>query len=134
MKVSYRWLQTYFDADLPAPEALANLFSAHVCEVEDIEKKGDDTVFEFKILPDRAHYMLSHKGAAREASVMLRTALKQPDIFTPPVSTTLAREINVAITDTKQCRRYIAREISNISVTLHQTGCVADWKAWDKKV
>jgi hypothetical protein len=70
MYVSYRWLQEYFDAPLPSPEALAELFTAHLFEVEEVVAKGNDFIFDCKVLPDRAHYLLSHEGVATEVGVL----------------------------------------------------------------
>ena len=64
MKISYNWLQSYFEDKLPSPEKLAERITFSFAEVESIEKVGDDTVFDIKVLPDRACYALSHRGVA----------------------------------------------------------------------
>jgi phenylalanyl-tRNA synthetase beta chain len=80
MKVSYNWLQTYFNEPLPAPEALAELLTFHVFEIESIEKKTDvpepDAILDVKVLPDRACYALSHWGIAKEISYITGLALR----------------------------------------------------------
>lgn len=56
MKISYKWLQSYFEEKLPAPEALAERITFSFAEIEGVEKKGDDTILDIKVLPDRACY------------------------------------------------------------------------------
>ncbi len=116
MKVSYNWVQKYFAEPLPDPQTLTDLFTDHTFEVEDVEKKGDDTVFEAKVLPDRAHYLLSHKGVAREASVI--TGLKLNDVHGVKSSSVLDDKpgIKVVVEDSNLCRRYIAQTIEGVTV------------------
>lgn len=117
MKVSYNWLQSYFDSKLPNSKNLADILTAHVFEVEGIEELEDDVVFEFKILPDRAHYLLSHKGLAREITAItglpMRTVLP---INKKNVEPKEKIKIDVLIKNNLLCRRYIAQEINNINV------------------
>ena len=71
MKVSYNLLQRYFTKKLPPAEKLADLLTFHAFEIEGMEVKNGDTVLDVKVLPDRAHYALSHRGVAREISFIL---------------------------------------------------------------
>ncbi|MES2059828.1 MAG: phenylalanine--tRNA ligase subunit beta [Patescibacteria group bacterium] len=71
MKVSHKWLQTFFKKPLPSSEEIAELLTFHIFEVEGIEKKANDDVLDVKVLPDRAAYCLSHEGIARELSALL---------------------------------------------------------------
>lgn len=122
MKVSYAWLQTYFKKNfltrgLPKPAVLADLFNAHAFEVEGIEKKGRDTVFEFKVLPDRAHYALSHRGIAREASAITGLVCHDTKRSTPVLIDASIASPSVSVFDQKKCRRYSARCIRDIVVS-----------------
>ncbi len=56
---------------MPEPSVLADLITAKLFEIEDIEKRGADTMIDFKVLADRASYCYSHKFAAREIAVLL---------------------------------------------------------------
>ncbi|MFA6050094.1 MAG: phenylalanine--tRNA ligase subunit beta [Candidatus Paceibacterota bacterium] len=71
MKISHRWLQTYFKKPLPSSDEIAKLLTFHIFEVEDIEKKAEDDILDIKVLPDRASYCLSHEGIARELSALI---------------------------------------------------------------
>lgn len=77
MRISYNWLQTYFDSELPEPEALAELLTFHAFEVEGVEKAGNDTVLDVDVLANRSSDCLSHRGIARELSVLLSVPLKK---------------------------------------------------------
>ncbi len=118
MKISYAWLSTYFDTKLPAPEKLAELLSAHAFEVEGIEKAPDgDTVLDVKVLPDRAHYALSHRGIAGEASAVTglpRLATRLAEAAFPLTEAIPGPQVNVR--DERLCRRYIAERIENVAI------------------
>lgn len=120
MKISYDWLNSYFDRGLfsrglPRASKLADLFNAHFAEVEGMEKVGGDTVLEVKTLADRNHYALCHRGMAREASVITGKALKAPvePKITPEPG---IRAVAVKVTDPKLCRRYAARRVDGVRV------------------
>ena len=123
MKISYNWLKTYFSKqnrkDLPNGESLAELLTFHFSEVESLENigKGDDfdIIFDIKILPDRAHYSLSHRGVARELSMLSGIPLLKDRIPQPP-KPDIDNKINVIIKDNDFCKRYIARIVENIDI------------------
>lgn len=121
MKVSYNWLNTYFkrgflSRGLPRPEKVAEMLTAHAFEVEDIQRTNGDTTFEVKVLPDRAHYALSHRGIAGEISAISRIPLasKQKEIVFAVESGVAKPRVKIA--DATLCRRYIARRIDNVIV------------------
>lgn len=119
MKISYAWLGTYFDAKLPAPDVLADLFNLHFAEIEGIEKitlsDFQDTVLDIKTLADRNHYALSHKGVAGEASAVTKIPLKAS--VEPKNSVEGAvRSVAVKVENPKLCPRYTARRINSIHV------------------
>ena len=114
MKISRNWLKTYFDADIPVADQLTELFTFHSFEVEGVvdikDEKGKvtDTVLDIKVLPDRAHYALSHQGVALEVSVLTGQELKKNRIPAGPEATMDAQP-SITIKDTKFCRRYVGR-------------------------
>lgn len=114
MKISYDWLQNYFDEKLPVPEKLSALLTAHFAEVESVEKVGDDAVFDIKILPDRACYALSHRGIAGE--VAAETGLARAAARRPQPARAAVRPLAVRIEAEDLCPRYMARVIENISL------------------
>lgn len=115
MIVSYKWLQTYFDKKLPSKDELVRLFTFHFAEVDDVKEVRDDVVFDLKILPDRAHYALSHKGVAYDLSAITDIVKKQKDT----VTVLKPSKIKVSVKNEQPifCRRYVARVVDGISVS-----------------
>ncbi|MDB5259569.1 MAG: Phenylalanine--tRNA ligase beta subunit [Candidatus Taylorbacteria bacterium] len=113
MKTSTSWLQTYFEKPIPSAEKLADLFTFHAFEVESSEIVGGDTVLDVKVLPDRAHYALCHKGIALEVAAI--TGLAR---ILPKAAAVNESAIPVSLTvETDLCRRYIARMIRDVQVS-----------------
>jgi len=116
MKISHKWLQTYFDKPIPNPEKLSELFTFRFSEIEGVEKIGNDAVLDVKILPDRAHYALSHLGVAEEVSVLTKTSFKKSRFDSSPDSS--IEEIPKAtIVDPLFCRRFTGRYAKNINIS-----------------
>jgi len=116
MKISLNWLQTYFETPLPKAEALADIFNFHAFEVESVEEIDGDSVLDVKVLPDRAHYALSHRGISREVVAITRQVLKPDRISNGPEST-LSKKPEVQIEDTFFCKRYMARYAEVTEIT-----------------
>lgn len=120
MKYSYNWLKWYIP-DAPEPQKLADVLTYHLAEVENLEKSVDgDTVFDIKILPNRAHDLLSHRGLAHELASLLQIKLVDPTpMYKIPESkpTTLQIEIK-----TKKDRRHMGRIVRNVKI-----GPSPDW-------
>lgn len=115
MLVSYNWLNKYFDGKLPAPEAVAEAFTFHAWEIESVEKVGDDSVLDIKVLPDKAMWALSHRGIAKDLSVILNLPLNVDPlaIASPVFDVTAKTPINI---ETPACRRFAAARIDNVKV------------------
>ncbi|MFA5736992.1 MAG: phenylalanine--tRNA ligase subunit beta [Candidatus Paceibacterota bacterium] len=122
MLFSYNWLKKYVPT-LPAPEKLEEGIIFHAFEVESLDQKNEDWVFEIKILPDRAHDCLCHLGLAREVAAIFNLTLQPVKVDEPKI---LPLEIlPIKIEDEKFCRRYIGRRVANV--------CVTDSPIWLKK-
>ncbi|MFA6324764.1 MAG: phenylalanine--tRNA ligase subunit beta, partial [Candidatus Paceibacterota bacterium] len=121
MKISYNWLQNYFEEKLPEPEEISQGIIFHSFEVEEIEKVGEDTIFDIKILPDRAHDCLSHWGIAKEISAIFDLKISSPDGFTKEINpiqnlkNNTESKLKIEINDLK-CLRYMGRIVRNIKV------------------
>jgi phenylalanyl-tRNA synthetase beta chain len=113
MLVSYKWLQSYFEEKLPVPEKLSDVLTFLAFEVEGIEKKGDDTIFDLKVLPDRACYALSHRGMAYEISAA--TGFKRKIFAWPQPTVSKTRPLEVKVEAPELCSRYVARVIENVT-------------------
>ena len=112
MKISYNWLQNYFEEELPNLEEISEGIIFHSFEVEDIEKIGDDNILDIKILPDRAHDCLSHFGIAKEVAAIFNIKIKEKKykIFEKKPT-----KLEIEVKDDK-CLRYMGRIVKNIKV------------------
>lgn len=113
MKISYDWLKWYIPEVVP-PEKLVDVITDHLCEVDGVEKKEDNFILDLKILPDRAHDLLSHQGVARELASLLNIKFIDPTPkYKVPESKPTKLEIKI---ETDACRRYMGRIIRNVKV------------------
>ncbi len=122
MKVSYDWLQTYFEKPLPSAADIAQALIGHAFEVEDLETVGSDAVMDIKVLPDRAHDCLSHFGIAKEIAAIMNLATPSEPVLANFTSADTKKTISVSIVDDKLCRRYIGRVVEGVTV-----GPSPDW-------
>ncbi len=115
MLISYKWLSSYFKSDLPSPEKIAEAITMHAFEIESMKKHANDTIFDVKILPNRAHDCLSHHGIATEIAALFDTPMNAKR-FEKYEKAEASAGIKIEIENAKLCPRYIARLIENISV------------------
>ncbi len=118
MKISYNWLKWYIPEALPANK-LADVFNYHLCEVENVEHRVSnikrDWIFDLKVLPNRAHDLLSHRGVARELASLLDIKYVDPTPkYKIPESKSTKLEIDIK---TEKCRRYMGRIIKRVKVS-----------------
>ena len=105
---------------MPEPTELAEKIIFGAFEVEETEQIGNDTVFEIKILPDRAHDCLSHYGMAREVAGLLGLTFKDSSQYFKPIEGSVTN-LKIDI-DTNLCRRYMGRIIRGVKI-----GPSPDW-------
>lgn len=120
MKYSYNWLKWYVP-DAPEAEKLSELITYHLFEVESLDKLADgDSILDIKILPNRAHDLLSHQGLAKEISSLLQIPFVDPTpkYKVPPSNKT---DLQIKI-ESENCRRYMGRVVRNVKV-----GPSPDW-------
>lgn len=115
MKISYAWLQKYFDTPLPAVEELSHAITFHAFEIEGTEKVGGDTVLDVKVLPDRTHDCLSYRGVAKEVAAILNLPLSSDPLRDAPMLEPKTPEVVVSLQN-ELCTRYIAGYIKGVKV------------------
>lgn len=113
MKVSKNWLQDFIVEKLPETEKLVEGIIMHAFEIEGVEKFGDDEIFDVKVLPDRNHYALSHRGVAKEVCAIFNLTFKD---LVPKKDFEELKKISIEILDEKLCRRYCAGYIEGIEM------------------
>jgi phenylalanyl-tRNA synthetase beta subunit len=111
MKYSYNWLQSHIEDPLPLAPDLREHIIFHAFEVEGVEITNKDTIFDIKILPDRAGDCLSHYGLAREIAGLLDLNLKTVSYALPEPVIPVALDIQIP-----ECRRYCAIQLDNVKV------------------
>lgn len=112
MKVSLKWLQEYFAEPLPAAADVADALTFHAAEIEEAE--GD--LMDVKVLPDRAAYMLSHRGIARELAAALDRTLARDPLRDPVPEFPGTDAIGLSIEDAHACPRYMGALVQGVTV------------------
>jgi phenylalanyl-tRNA synthetase beta chain len=115
MKISYNTLNKFFDGKLPSPEEVGNALTFHSWEIEDIVPMESDTMIDVKVLPDKSSWALSHRGIAKDLSVILDMPLSIDPLKEPaalsPIDPTIAIKL-----ETDTCMRYTAALIRGVKV------------------
>jgi phenylalanyl-tRNA synthetase beta chain len=75
----------------------------------------NDSILEIKVLPDRAHDILSHVGVAREISVLEKRKFNYAfsELIMP---TKKSQKLKVEIKDKDLCKRYVGAVLENIII------------------
>jgi phenylalanyl-tRNA synthetase beta chain len=113
MKISFNWLKWYIP-EVVSSEKLVDVITDHLCEVDSVLQKGEDFIFDLKILPDRAHDLLSHQGVAHEIASLLDIKFIDPTPkYKVPESKPTKLEIRI---ETNACNRYMGRIVRGVTV------------------
>jgi len=113
MRISYNWLKWYIP-DAPDAQKLADSFTYHLAEVESVEAHNDDFILDIKILPNRAHDLLSHQGMARELASLLNIKYADPtELYKIPSSKPSTLSLKI---ESEKCRRYMGRIVRGVKV------------------
>lgn len=118
MKVSLKWLQTYFDTPLLPAEKLADELTFHAFEIEEATAQ----MLDVKVLPNRAADCLCHRGIAKELSAILDIPLKNDPLRDLVSESPAAGNLTVEIKDSKKCLRYMGAVVKGVKV-----GPSPDW-------
>ena len=118
MKVSRKWLQGYFNEELPRAEEISDALTFHVAEVEEETAQFIDV----KILPDRAAYMLCHRGVAYELSAILGMPMKSDSLRESLTEFPTAASLTVSVENDSKCLRYMGGVVRGVKV-----GPSPDW-------
>lgn len=112
MKV-YTEVLKQFISDLPDTETLKSVLTNYAFEVEEVIKKEKGDVVDLKVLPDRAHDALSHRGIARE--IATHTGKKFNEVVTQTLTPTTKVSSVLVRVESELCHRYMALRIENVS-------------------
>lgn len=112
MKISRDTLQSYFEKPLPSTAAIADAFTFHCFEIEEVEGE----VLDVKVLPNRAADCSSESGIATELSSILDLPLKSKssqDFSEKVVEVSLVRINTILGTD------FSEEEVTDVFRRLH---------------
>ncbi len=115
MKISYAWLNSFFDEKLPPVGEVVDALTFHAWEAEDIEQVGEDTVFEVKVLPDRTPHALSHRGIAKELGAILGITLSRDPMTAIIADKKAPASLSVSVSS-DACTRYQGAVIEGVRV------------------
>lgn len=121
MRIPLEWLKEFVDFRL-SPKELAMKLTMAGFEVESVEEKDNDAVFEVNVTPNRPD-CLSILGIAREVAALLNLPLKLPEYEIKGDDEECG--VSVEITDEDLCHRYAGRAIKGVKI--------ADAPEWMKK-
>lgn len=117
MKFSLQWLQDYSKQPLPSAQALEELVTFNAFEIEEVTQYKDDTVFDIKVLPNRAHDALGHRGMARDITALVgNTFVDQNPYFAGPGGEEIPKPV-IRTEDPRGCTRFMSVRIDGIAVT-----------------
>lgn len=126
MKFSKSWIQQYIEEPLPTDEVIAREINAKAFEVEGIEEIGilvdenkeampRDSIFDIKVLPNRAHDALGHLGMAREWAAVLGLTFKNLNIPKTESDQSVSG-VQVKVLDSKLCSRFMSARIDGVDI------------------
>jgi phenylalanyl-tRNA synthetase beta chain len=114
MLFSWNWISDHVDtAGIDPVEAAAKLTAVGLA-VEQVEPRGDDTVFDVDITTNRPDAM-NHRGIARELAAIYGRELR-PLSHRLPAPSAEGPERLVTIEDPDLCPRYFARLVTGVKV------------------
>lgn len=117
MKFPRAWLQEYSKDPLPEVAKLEEVVTFNAFEIEEVTKFGDDDILDIKVLPNRAHDALGHRGMARDMCALLGTTFQDPNEYYEGQGDSSVVSPNIITEDGKACMRFMAVRVDGIHVT-----------------
>ncbi len=116
MKISRNWLQTFFEKALPDAEVLERTLTFGAFEIEGVERVGDDDILDVKVLPNRAHDCLSHRGIAKELATLLALPMQRDPLREPEPVLEAFGDFAVSVEKSEACPVYHGMRITGVRV------------------
>lgn len=115
MKIPFSWLKEYLPTQL-SPEEVAETLTLLGLEVEAIDSKEEESIFEIALTPNLAH-CASIRGVARElAAVWQKRLLPSKFSVLEKKDEPIESETSVIVENRQACPRYACRLIKGVSV------------------
>lgn len=117
MKFSKAWLQTYSKEQLPDTKTLEEIVTFNAFEIEEVSRVGDDDILDIKVLPNRAHDALGHRGMARDICALTATTFIDSCTYYQGEGDASVVSPVITVLDNNACTRFMSVRIDSISVT-----------------
>lgn len=116
MKIPFSWIKEYLPTTRSADEIALTLTMAGL-EVDKIEHREGDSVFEISLTPNLSH-CASVRGVARELTAFIGEELcaSSPGIVSEDSGQKINQEVEVLIENPEACPRYTCRLIQGVTV------------------
>lgn len=117
MKFSKSWLQTYSKEKFPDTKTLEEMITFNAFEIEEVSHVGDDDILDIKVLPNRAHDALGHRGMARDICALTGTTFIDPCKYYQREASSTVQDPVIIIEDADACSRFMSVRIDGVTVT-----------------
>ena len=117
MKFSKAWLQTYSKKLLPSSQELEEVITFNAFEIEEITQHNGDDIFDIKVLPNRAHDALGHRGMAKDVCALAGIPFTDPHAYYEGEGDASVATPTITILDEKACTRFMSVRIDGVAVT-----------------
>jgi phenylalanyl-tRNA synthetase beta chain len=117
MKFSKNWLQTYSKEKLPDTKKIEEIVTFNAFEIEEITQVHGDDVLDIKVLPNRAHDALGHRGMARDICALTGTTFADPHTYYQGGGNASVQKPTIAIVDENACTRFMSVRIDGVAIT-----------------
>lgn len=118
MKFSKAWLQDYIVETLPEDGVISETINKKSFEVEEIITTEIGTVFDIKVLPNRAHDALGHRGMARELCADFGFTFKEDERIKKSeafLDSSIQSPL-ISIENGEKCTRFMGVRLDNVKV------------------
>lgn len=117
MKFSLHWLQEYSKEPLPSVEKLEEIITFNAFEIEETSMLGDDTILDIKVLPNRAHDALGHRGMGKDVVALVGNTFIDPhEYWNGKVSNDVIAPV-IITEDAQACPRFMSVCVDGVEVT-----------------
>ncbi len=117
MKFSKAWLQTYSKEPLPETKKLGEIVTFNAFEIEEVTSHNGDDVLDIKVLPNRAHDALGHRGMARDIVALVGNTFIDPNLYYKGTAHIDVITPTITIEDNKACTRFMSVRIDGVTIT-----------------
>jgi phenylalanyl-tRNA synthetase beta chain len=120
MIISYNWLKSYMTNPeaMPTPEKIADLFTMRAFEVESVEEKDGDTIYDIKLTVDRSPYAYGIRYVALELALLIPELNFDPEFLKEGSLENFAISESLVTESAKPfCPAYTLTRIDNVENT-----------------